>query len=556
MDRLVIMNVVHIDIKNVRTFFHAVLMFSILASVSGCGGGGGGGGNGGVTNSATATSSSVVTDEDTPVQGTLIASNPDNVTLTYSIVSNGKKGIATITNPSTGAFVYTPDANTTGTDSFTFKANDGVSNSNKATITVTIVAVNDPPVSMPESLTTNEDTPVSGTLMAVDADLQPLTYSIVNNGSMGNTAITNPSTGAFVYTPDPNANGTDSFSFQASDGLVNSNVSTVTITIDPVNDPPVATGTCATTPQAKTFAGTLPATDLETPNLLTYSLNTDGSGGAGPIVTSRGGTVTITDPTTGAFTYRPEDAKGGKRGKDTFTYQVRDSDGAIGSSTETIIVDQTIMPLGDSITKGTISSSFPTADKKVGYRKPLYDTLILAGFTFDFVGTQAFGSGVSNFDYNNEGHGGWTAYEIAWGLNGGYPTDGVRAWLDANPADIILLHIGTNQLNQNTDVDVASILDEIDLWESSANGNHVTVVLALIIDQDPINPDVAVYNSHLVTLANNRIADGDDIVVVNQHNALTYPDDMGDGLHPNANGYAKMSNVWFNALKNLVDKCP
>jgi VCBS repeat-containing protein len=259
------------------------MMFSILTSVSGCGGGGGGGGNGGgdITNSAapTATSSSVVTDEDTTVQVTLIPSNPDNATLTYSIVSNGNKGIATITNPSTGAFVYTPDANTTGTDSFTFKATVGVSNSNKATITVTIVAVNDPPVSMQESLTTNEDTPVSGTLMAVDADLQPLTYSIVNNGSMGNAAITNPSTGAFVYTPDPNANGTDSFSFLASDGLVNSNVSTVTITINPVNDAPVATGTCATTLQAKTLAGTLPATDLETPTLLTYSLNTDGSGG-------------------------------------------------------------------------------------------------------------------------------------------------------------------------------------------------------------------------------------------------------------------------------------
>jgi VCBS repeat-containing protein len=262
------------------------MMFSILTSVSGCGGGGGGGGNGGgdITNSAapTATSSSVVTDEDTTVQVTLIPSNPDNATLTYSIVSNGNKGIATITNPSTGAFVYTPDANTTGTDSFTFKATVGVSNSNKATITVTIVAVNDPPVSMQESLTTNEDTPVSGTLMAVDADLQPLTYSIVNNGSMGNAAITNPSTGAFVYTPDPNANGTDSFSFLASDGLVNSNVSTVTITINPVNDAPVATGTCATTLQAKTLAGTLPATDLETPTLLTYSLNTDGSGGGGP----------------------------------------------------------------------------------------------------------------------------------------------------------------------------------------------------------------------------------------------------------------------------------
>ena len=554
MDRLVNMEVVNFGIKNIRTIFHTVLMFSILASVSGCGGGGGGGGNGGVTNSAapTATSSSVVTDEDTPVQGTLIASNPDNEMLTYSIVSNGKKGIATITNPSTGAFEYTPDANTTGTDSFTFKANDGVSNSNKATITVTIVAVNDPPVSTPESLATNEDTPLSGTLMAVDADLQPLTYSIVNNGSMGNAAITKPSTGAFVYTPDPNANGTDSFSFLASDGLVNSNVSTVTITINPVNDAPVATGTCATTPQAKTLAGTLPATDLETPTLLTYSLNTDGSGGVGPIVTSRGGTVTITDPTTGAFTYRPEAATGGKRGKDTFAYQVRDPDGAVSGSTETVIVDQTIMPLGDSITEGF---PWPYPETRVAYRLALHDLLVNNGFNFDFVGTLSNGYAVANFDPDHEGHGGWTASEIAWGKSG-YPTDGVRAWLDQNPADFILLHAGTNAFDVNNDIDVEVILDEIDAWEASANGNHVTVVLALIIDWNPLNPDVPVFNSNLLAMANNRIANGDDIIVVNEHDALIYPDDLADKLHPTPAGYDKMASPWFDALATVVDNCP
>ena len=135
------------------------------------------------------------------------------------------------------------------------------------------------------------------------------------------------------------------------------------------------------------------------------------------------------------------------------------------------------MPLGDSITVGTLNGPEPPADIKVGYRKPLYDSLLAAGFTFDFLGAGTDGYGVTNFDYDHEGHGGWTAANIAWGMNGGYPIDGVRAWLDNNPADIILLHIGTNQLTQNTDVDVDSILNEIDLWETSANGNHVTVVL-------------------------------------------------------------------------------
>ncbi len=500
---------------------------------------------------------SLTTNEDTLGSGTLIVVDTDVQPLTYSIVSNGSQGNAAISDPSTGAYVYIPDPNANGTDSFTFRANDGLANSNVATVTITINPVNDAPVAQTGALTTNEDTPGAGTLVAIDAELQPLTYSIVNNGSQGTATLTDSSTGAYVYVPDPNTNGTDSFTFLANDGLLNSGTATVTVTITPVNDVPVATGSCSNIRQkaAQPLAGTLNATDLESPALLMFDLNADGSGGAGPIVTSQGGTVTITDQTTGAYTYQPDTAAGDKRGIDTFGFQVTDPDSGTANATETVIVDQTIMPLGDSITLGTLTITTPTAAKSVGYRKPLYDTLIAAGFSFDFVGTANEGSGVLNFDFDNEGHGGWTASEIAWGKIG-FPTDGVRAWLDANPSDIVLLHAGTNGLTANTDIDVGVILDEIDTWEASANGNPVTVVLALIIDWNPINPDAATLNSNLLTMAGNRIAAGDKIIVVNQHDALIYPNDMGDTWHPITAGYAKMSNVWFTALTSLVDKCP
>jgi hypothetical protein len=266
--------------------------------------------------------------------------------------------------------------------------------------------------------------------------------------------------------------------------------------------------------------------------------------------------VTITDQTTGAFTYQPNTDAGDKRGADTFDYQVADTDGAAASATETIIVDQTIMPLGDSITEGYINPvATPSDDVTVGYRKPLYDTLLAEGFSFDFVGTSNEGFGIPDFDFDNEGYGGWLASEIAWGRTG-FPTDGVRAWLNANPSDIVLLHAGTNGLTADTDIDIEVILDQIDLWEDSANGNPVTVVLAKIIDWVPNNPVVAEFNTNLESMANNRIANGDDIIVVDQRNALNYVNDMGDSLHPNTAGYAKMSTVWFNALTNLVDKCP
>ena len=222
------------------------------------------------------------------------------------------------------------------------------------------------------------------------------------------------------------------------------------------------------------------------------------------------------------------------------------------------------MPLGDSITQGSVfnGGDFGAAEFRVGYRKPLFDTLGISGYTFDFVGSLSHGSALLS-DSDHEGHGGWTAFDIAWGQNPG--TDGVFAWLDNNPADIILLHAGTNDLANTTEFDIADILDEIDRWENSAGGNPVTVILALIIDQDPINPDVTTFNNNVLAMADRPdITAGDDIIVVNQQDALVYPGDMSDNVHPNDNGYAKMANVWLDALTNVnpntnevvLDKCP
>ena len=77
---------------------------------------------------------------------------------------------------------------------------------------------NNPPVAQDGSLTTIENAQASGTLDASDPDGDPLTYSIVNNGSLGTAVVTNPSTGAFTYTPNPGQSGIDNFTFKANDG--------------------------------------------------------------------------------------------------------------------------------------------------------------------------------------------------------------------------------------------------------------------------------------------------------------------------------------------------
>ena len=84
---------------------------------------------------------------------------------------------------------------------------------------------------------TNVGTAFTGTLHATDADGDPLTYSIVDNGAKGSVVITDPSAGTYVYTPHPNASGGDTFTFKARDGSADSNVARVTIAITPIAVP-------------------------------------------------------------------------------------------------------------------------------------------------------------------------------------------------------------------------------------------------------------------------------------------------------------------------------
>ncbi|HEX4983254.1 MAG TPA: LamG-like jellyroll fold domain-containing protein, partial [Ilumatobacteraceae bacterium] len=101
----------------------------------------------------------------------------------------------------------------------------------------TVVPANTPPVATDGSLGVVQDTAATGTLQATDAEADPLTFSIVSNGSKGTASITNASTGAFSYTPNAGVTGTDTFTFKANDGKADSNVATVTVTISAAPPP-------------------------------------------------------------------------------------------------------------------------------------------------------------------------------------------------------------------------------------------------------------------------------------------------------------------------------
>ena len=193
-----------------------------------------------IQNSApVASAGSTTTNEDTTSATiTLGATDADAAdTLSYSIVSGPSNG--TLGTLSGNQLTYTPNANYNGSDSFTFKANDGTIDSNTATVSITVNAVNDAPVSSPVTDSTNEDIAKTITLSSSDVDGNSLTYIIVSgptNGTLG--AI---SGNQVLYTPNGNYNGVDSFTYKTNDGAVDSNIATVSLTVNAVNDAPTVT---------------------------------------------------------------------------------------------------------------------------------------------------------------------------------------------------------------------------------------------------------------------------------------------------------------------------
>ena len=128
---------------------------------------------------------------------------------------------------------------------------------------------------------------------------------------------------------------------------------------------------------------------------------------------------------------------------------------------------------------------------------------------------------------------------------------------DQGPVDVVLLHIGTNDLTAELPANVANeiglILDNIDQYDGG-NGADIWVILARIINRAPIDADTTALNNAIQSLADTRIAAGDKIIVVNMENKLVYSidqtapyiGDMWDALHPNASGYDKMATTWFD----------
>jgi large repetitive protein len=259
--------------------------------------------------------------------------DPDNNPLTASLVDPPVTGILTFN--ANGSFTYAPPADFHGTVMFTYRAHDGSEFSNDATVTINITPVNDPPVAHPQSVATDEDTPLTITLTGEDGDpevIQTLTFAIVTPPQHGTLGAFNPLTGAVTYTPNQDYFGPDSFVFTVTDDAaagapanLTSSPATVSITVTAVNDPPVAANDGYSTSEGA-------ALNVAAPGVLENDADVDGDPLTAELISPPShGTLTLNPD--GSFVYTPADYF---NGTDQFTYQARD--GQLDSNVATVTI--------------------------------------------------------------------------------------------------------------------------------------------------------------------------------------------------------------------------
>ena len=272
-----------------------------------------------VNDDPVASSQNVSLSEDGSAEITLVGSDIDQDPLTYIIVTDPQHG-SLIRVGDGNIFTYKPDENYNGADYFTFKVNDSTVDSAEARVSITISAVNDVPEATAQSVTLDEDTTKAITLSASDADNDSLTYSIVARPSHGTLTGTAPNV---TYKPEANYHGQDSFTFKVNDGKVDSETKTVSITVNSVNDVPVADAqTISLEENAEDFPITLTASDADGDDL-TYTVMTQ------PTMGSLNGSAPN-------LTYTPPQ---NTNGTTTFTFKVNDGKADSAVAMVTITVD-------------------------------------------------------------------------------------------------------------------------------------------------------------------------------------------------------------------------
>ena len=271
------------------------------------------------------------TDEDVAVIVGVLGndSDIDGDALTVTAVTQGSSG--TVTHNGTSV-TYTPSGNFNGADSFNYVVSDGNGGADTGTVNVTVNAVNDNPVAADDNESTNEDTLLTtANVLTNDTDVDSGALSVLSAdaASANGGSVVNNGGGIFDYTPALNFNGADSFNYTVSDGNGGSDVGTVNVTVNAINDQPVATNDNGATDQDIAVIIDVLGNDSD-PDGDTLSVGSVTQGSFGSVV-NNGINVTYT-PNPGYF------------GPDNFNYEVSDSNGGVDTATVDVTVNAVTGP--------------------------------------------------------------------------------------------------------------------------------------------------------------------------------------------------------------------
>ena len=280
--------------------------------------------------------------EDTPVNNINVLANdtdPDGLDSQLTVISaSADNGSVTINGD--GTLNYTPDPDFFGEDTITYTIEDADGLTDSATVTVTVDPVNDGPDAVDDVASTDEDEATDINVLANDTDPDlPDDTLTVTSASAANGSVTINGDGTLNYTPNPDFFGEDTITYTIEDEAGETDTATVTVTVNPVNDGPVAVDDFAETDENQAVVIDLVGNDTDVDNdtseLTLVSFDQPANG-------------TVVDNGDGTVTYTPNT---GFDGTETFDYVVADPAGKTDTGTATVKVNNTILP--DGIVEGS-----------------------------------------------------------------------------------------------------------------------------------------------------------------------------------------------------------
>ena len=424
---------------------------------------------------------SVTTDEDTSIDINLTADEYDGESYSFSIVGNPANGSVSLNDAIAS---YLPDNNWYGTDTFTFEATDNRSNrTNVATATIIVNPINDPPTSENEGIETDEDTPIRTGFSSLDVEGDPLSYIVVSQPANGVVTIDNSNSEPGLYTPNENFNGTDSFTYKANDGVEDGNTATATVTINPINDAPVALDSYVSTNEIKfeqlTF--TLQATDIEEDQLSFTIINNVSNGS-----TSIDGNQ---------VTYIPNQDW---HGSDGLTFVA--NDGSLDSNTATVVIGVTPVndaPVVDDMSVETLEDT--AVSFKFSFTEVDNDNLTFSVVSNPDNGTISIDGAIASFtpDENWNGNDSFTYQANDGSLNSNIATVSIIVE-SINDAPV------SSDISVNTDEDIK--IDGITLSALDIDNDNLTFSIV----EGTQNASISFVTSNVVSYTPNDNFNGTD----------------------------------------------